>query len=69
MQKQNENAKQKPNFIIFFIIHFQNEKHPKWQFWDPGGVKFESLCNFSIVGCQWPVKCLLGFYTERCWLP
>ena len=33
---------------------------PTWQFWDSGGVKLESLCNFSIVGCQWTVNCLLG---------
>ena len=35
---------------------------PMWQFWDSGGVKLESLCNFSIVGCQWTVNCLLGIY-------
>ena len=36
-------------------------KIPTWQFWDYGGVKLESLCNyFSIVGCQWTVNCLLG---------
>ncbi len=33
---------------------------PTRQFWDSGGVKLESLCNFSIVGCQWTVNCLLG---------
>ncbi len=33
---------------------------PTWQFWDSGGVKLESLCNFSIVVCQWTVNCLLG---------
>ncbi len=33
---------------------------PTWQFWDSGGVKLESLCNFSIVGCQGTVNCLLG---------
>ncbi len=33
---------------------------PMWQFWDSGGVKLESLSNFSIVGCQWTVNCLLG---------
>ena len=37
---------------------------PTWQFWDPGGVKLESLCNFSIVGCQWTVNCLLGSWTR-----
>ncbi len=26
--------------------------NPTWQFWDSDGVKLESLCNFSIVGCQ-----------------
>ncbi len=34
---------------------------PMWQFWDSGGVKLESLCNFSIVGCQWTVNSLLGW--------
>ncbi len=24
------------------------------------GWRFDSLCNFSIVGCQWTVSCLLG---------
>ncbi len=33
---------------------------PTWQFWDSGGVKLESLCNCSIVVCQWTVNCLLG---------
>ena len=37
---------------------------PTWQFWDSGGVKLESLCNFSIVGCQWTVNCLLGEETR-----
>ncbi len=41
-----------------FLLDF--EKVPTWQFWDSGGVKLESLCNFSIVGCQWTVNCLLG---------
>ncbi len=34
-----------------------------WQFWDSGGVKLESLWNFSIVGYQWTVNCLLGIIT------
>ena len=38
---------------------WQYEK-PTWQFWDSGRVKLESLCNFSIVGCQWTANCLLG---------
>ncbi len=29
-----------------------------------GGVKLESLCNFSIVGCQWTLNCLLGVWTS-----
>ena len=33
-----------------------------WQFWDSGGVKLESQCNFSIAGCQWTVNCLLGAF-------
>ncbi len=33
---------------------------PTKQFWDHGAVKLESLYNFSIVGCQWTVNCLLG---------
>ena len=39
---------------------------PTWQFWDPDGVKLESLCNFSIVGCQWTVNCLLGMAWHIC---
>ncbi len=43
---------------------------PTRQFWDSGGVKLESLCNFSIVGCQWTVNCLLGLYfAHEQWLP
>ena len=38
----------------------ESEFQPTWQFWDSGGVKLESLCNFSIVGCQGTVNCLLG---------
>ena len=30
------------------------------QFWDCGRWKSDSLWNFSIVGCQWTVNCLLG---------
>ncbi len=33
---------------------------PTWQFWDSGGVKLESLCNFSTVGCQWTMSAGLG---------
>ncbi len=33
---------------------------PTRQFWDSGGVKLESLCNFNILSCQWTVNCLLG---------
>ena len=35
---------------------------PTWQFWDSGGVKLESLCKSSIVGCQWTVNYLLGMH-------
>ncbi len=38
---------------------------PTWQFWDSGGVKLESLCNFNIVVCQWTVNCLLGTLNGR----
>ncbi len=34
--------------------------HPSRQFWDCGRWKSDSLWNFSIVGCQWTVDCLLG---------
>ncbi len=35
---------------------------PTWQFWDPGGVKLESLCNFSIVrSCQPVLQCAQGY--------
>ncbi len=33
---------------------------PSRQFWDYGRWKSESLWNFSIVGCQFTVNCLLG---------
>ncbi len=38
---------------------------PTRQFWDSGGVKLESLCNFSIVVCQWTVNCLLGSHNYK----
>ncbi len=43
-----------------FVYNYQAYIPPTWQFWDSGGVKLESLCNFSIMGCQWTVNCLLG---------
>ena len=43
---------------VHFLLFMQ---YPTRQFWDSGGVKLESLCNFSIVGCQWTVNCLLGY--------
>ncbi len=48
--------------IFFYCITYYNRGKllPTRQFWDSGGVKLESLCNFSIVGCQWTVNCLLG---------
>ncbi len=45
------------NYNTFFVKSWYV---PTWQFWDSGGVKLESLCNFSIVVCQWTVNCLLG---------
>ncbi len=44
--------------VLHDVIYKGQE--PTWQFWDPGGVKLDSLCNFSIVGCQWTVNCLQG---------
>ncbi len=38
-------------------------KYPSRQFWDCGRWKSDSLLNFSIVGCQWTVNCLLGWTT------
>ncbi len=46
-----------------------NIEIPTRQFWDSGGVKLESLCNFSIVGCQWTVDCLLGSFLAICSIP
>ncbi len=37
--------------------------HPSRQFWDCGRWKSDSLWNFSIVGCQFTVNCLLGLLT------
>ncbi len=34
-----------------FCFFQRYELAPTRQFWDSGGVKLESLCNFSIVGC------------------
>ncbi len=51
-----------PPFIVVRIGSYLNwNAFPTWQFWDSGGVKLESLCNFSIVVCQWTVNCLLGY--------
>ncbi len=50
-------------YFIFWVGHLDFLLAiflPTWQFWDCGGVKLESLCNFSIEGCQWTVNCLLG---------
>ncbi len=44
-----------PNF-------FRNSFLPSRQFWDCGRWKSDSLWNFSIVGCQFTVNCLLGIY-------
>ncbi len=40
------------------LVHLT--KIPSRQFWDCGRWKSDSLWNFSIVGCQWTVNCLLG---------
>ncbi len=48
-----------------WVYNKLNVYQPPWQFWDSGGVKLESLCNFSIVGCQWTVNCLLGGITRN----
>ncbi len=45
---------------FFDAERLMTDDNPTWQFWDSGGVKLESLCNFSIVVCQWTVNCLLG---------
>ena len=42
-------------------INYRTEVVPSRQFWDCGRWKSDSLWNFSIVGCQWTVNCLLGF--------
>ncbi len=49
--------------IILLLCVERTVVIPPWQFWDSGGVKLESLCKFSIVGCQWTVNCLLGNVT------
>ncbi len=51
-------------FLLDTWLHLQ-AGIPTWQFWDSGGVKLESLCNFSIVVCQWTVNCLLGSHPSR----
>ena len=38
-------------------------QNPTWQFWDSFGVKLESLCNFSIVVCQWTCQLSAGTIT------
>ncbi len=35
-------------------------RHPSRQLWDCGRWKSELLWNFTILCCQWTVKCLLG---------
>ncbi len=52
-----------PQFLWLWVYDLW-KLQPTRQFWDSGGVKLESLCNFNIVGCQWTVNCLLGGFNS-----